>query len=79
MRVTVKAVTDRTRIRIAGAATALFLAAVSAAGLAARDERPGTAAAPAAQTPAATAAPAATLDQRAFGDDEGAEAREDDE
>lgn len=73
------AVTDRTRIRIAAAVTALFLAGVSAAGLAARDDGPRAAAAPAAQTPAATAAPVATPDQRAFGDDEGYEEREDDE
>ena len=63
-------VTDRTRIRIAAAVTALFLAVLSAAGLAARDHRPQATAAQSAQ-PAATAAPVATPDVRIFGGDEG--------
>jgi hypothetical protein len=67
-------VTDRTRIRIAAAATALFLAIMSAAGLATRDHRQPTAAAPSAQ-PTAAASPVATPDVRSFGDDE----HEDDE
>ncbi len=65
-------VTDRARIRIAAGATALFLAVMSVAGLAARDHRPHAAAAPTAQ-PAAAAPPVATPDVRIFGE------REDDE
>jgi hypothetical protein len=67
-------VTDRTRIRIAAAATALFLAVMSAAGLVARDHRRPATAASSAQ-PAATAPAVPTPDVRIFGDDE----REDDE
>ena len=67
-------VTDKTRIRIAAAATALFLAVLSAAGLATRDHRQPATAAPSAQ-PTAAAPPVATPDVRTFGDEE----REDDE
>jgi hypothetical protein len=50
--------TDKVRIRIAAAVTALFLAGISFAGLAARDDRP----VPATTTPVATTpAPAATI------------------
>lgn len=51
--------TDKARIRISAAVTALFLAGISAAGLAARDHQPQaatTAAAPSVATAAATAA-----------------------
>jgi hypothetical protein len=67
-------VTDRTRIRIAAAATALFLAVMSAAGLAVRDHPPQAAVAPTIQ-PAAAAPPVPTPDGRIFGNDE----REDDD
>ncbi|MET0818751.1 MAG: hypothetical protein ABWZ67_14390 [Solirubrobacteraceae bacterium] len=50
--------TDKTRIKIAAAVTALFLAGISAAGLAARDGQPQAAATTEAQ-------PTATLDQSA--------------
>ena len=76
---------DKARIRIAAAVTALFLAGISAAGLAARDHQPpaaATAAAPAiaTSTPNATAGDAAA----ARGDDdrydaEGYEEADDDE
>ena len=63
-------VTDRARIRIAAAVTALFLAVLSAAGLAARDHSPQATASQSAQ-PAATASPVATPDVRIFGEEEG--------
>jgi hypothetical protein len=50
--------TDKTRIKIAAAVTALFLGGISAAGLAARDDQPQAAATTAAQ-------PSTTLDQSA--------------
>ena len=50
--------TDKARIKIAAAVTALFLAGMSAAGLVARDHQPRTAAAAATQT--RTAADGAT-------------------
>jgi hypothetical protein len=59
--------TDKTRIKIAAAVTALFLAGLSAAGLAARNDAPqaaiGSAAAPTAQqTPTSLEAPGAVPD-----------------
>ena len=73
------AVTDKTRFGIAGAATAAFLAAISAAGVIAHDDGPRAAAAPAAQAPSATAAPLATPYGRASGDDERYEEQEGDD
>ena len=77
--------THNTRIKIAAAVTALFLAGISAAGLAARDEQPQAAATPAAQPAPATQPPTAAPtsagpaydDQR--DDDERYEENEDDE
>jgi len=74
--------TDKTRIKIAAGITALFLAAISAAGLAARTDEPEAAAAaeiPAAvQTPtaaqAAGPAPSAqssTYEDEGYGSEEG--------
>ena len=76
--------TDKTRIKIAAAITALLLAGISAAGLAARDEQPQAAATPTTQPAPATQTPTATPggagltydDQR---DDERSGEREDDE
>lgn len=77
--------TDKTRIKIAAAITALFLAGISAAGVAARDDQPQAAATPTTQPAPATQTPTATPggagltydDQR--DDDERSEEREDDE
>jgi hypothetical protein len=70
--------TDKARIRIAAAVTALFLAGISAAGLAAHDHRPQSAA-PA--TAASIATPSANATSAARGDDDGYsyEEHEDDE
>jgi hypothetical protein len=55
--------TDKTRIKIAAAVTALFLAGLSAAGLAAPQAAIGSAAAPTAQqTPTSLEAPGAVPD-----------------
>lgn len=59
--------TDQARIRIAAALTALFLAGVSVAGLAARDH-PSKAATAATQPARLTSAPAATRDGSARGE-----------
>lgn len=67
--------TDKTRIKIAAAVTALFLAGISAAGLATRDDQPQAAATPAAQPAPATQTPTATPGGRVSYDDE----RDDDE
>jgi hypothetical protein len=71
--------TDKARIRIAAAVTALFLVGISAAGLAARDDQPRPATAAAAAS-IARSAPTAAAEDEASGHDEhdGAE-REDDE
>ena len=64
--------TDKTRIKIAAAVTALFLAGISAAGLAARDHQPRpatTATAPSMATPARTAATDESATGEARGDD----------
>jgi hypothetical protein len=83
--------TDKSRIKIAATITALFLAGISAAGLAARDVEPQRAqasvAAPTAQqTPTAVQAPNAapatessTYDDDGYDDDREADDREDDE
>jgi hypothetical protein len=55
---------DKTRIRIAAAVTALFLAAISAAGLTFRDHRPQPTAAQAIVAPATAAAPAVRVEDR---------------
>ena len=77
--------TDKARIRIAAGVTALFLAGISIAGLAARDHQP-QAAATAAAPSIATPAPNATAGDEAAArgeddryDDEGSEEGEDDE
>jgi hypothetical protein len=69
--------TDKTRIKIAAAVTALFLAGISAAGLAARDDQPQATAT--AQPTAPTPAPTSALDRSApaqerSGDEQGYEA-----
>jgi hypothetical protein len=69
--------TDKARIRIAAAVTALFLAGISVAGLAARDDRPQagtTAAARSVATPAPTAAAAEPAAGEDRGDDDRYEA-----
>ena len=70
--------TDKTRIKIAAVVTALFLAGISAAGLAAGHDQPQAAATTTAQPSASTPATAAGLDQSApteeRGSDEGHEA-----
>lgn len=69
--------TDKARIKIAAAVTALFLAGISAAGLAARDDQPQpatTATAPSIATPARTAAAADSATGGARGDDDGFDA-----
>lgn len=77
--------TDNTRIKIAAAVTALFLAGISAAGLAARDDQPQAAATPTAQPAPATRTPAATPGDGSLSydderdDNERYEASEDDE
>jgi hypothetical protein len=81
--------TDKTRIKIAAAVTALFLAGISAAGLAARDDQPQAAATTTAQPTAPTPAPAALNRAASAGersdyegyetDDEPYEEHEDDE
>jgi hypothetical protein len=73
--------TDKARIRIAAAITALFLAGISAAGLAARDHprrAAATAAAPSIATPAPNATAAARGDDDRY-DGEDYEEAEDDE
>ena len=65
-----EAMTDKARIKIAAAVTALFLAGISAAGLAVRDDQPQaatTAAAPSSETPA----PNAAANQPSSGEDRG--------
>ena len=60
--------TDKARIRIAAAVTALFLAGISAAGLAAHDRQP----LPSKATPAASiATPSANATTAARGGDDG--------
>jgi hypothetical protein len=81
--------TDKTRIKIAAAVTALFLAGISAAGLAARDDQPQAAATATAQPTAPTPVPAALNRsapaeersdyERYETDDEPSEEHEDDE
>jgi hypothetical protein len=77
--------TDKTRIKIAAAVTALFLAGISAVGLAARDDQPQAAArptaqpAPATQTPTATPAGTGLAYEDERDDDERAEEHDDDE
>ena len=73
--------TDKARIRIAAAVTALFLAGVSAAGLVAHDHRPQSAAPATAASiapPSANATAAARGDEEGYGA-EGYEEHEDDE
>jgi hypothetical protein len=53
---------DETRIKIAAAVTALFLAGISAAGLTFRDHQPQRTAAQAVAAPVVTAAPAVGVD-----------------
>src|SRR3954469_851229 len=68
-----RAMTDKARIRIAAAVTALFLAGISAAGLAARDHPPQAAATgtlPSVATPSATAAADGSALGEFRGDDE---------
>ena len=67
-RANLRVMTDKARIRIAAAVTALFLAGISAAGLVAHDHRPQTAA-PA--TTASLATPSANATTAARGDDDG--------
>ena len=55
---------DKTRIRIAAAVTALFLAAISAAGLTFRDHRPQPTTPQAIVAPAIRAAPAVEVTDR---------------
>jgi hypothetical protein len=62
---------DKTRIRIAAAVTALFLAGVSAAGLTFRDHRPQPATPQAIVAPAIPAAPAVQVTDRGEHYDEG--------
>ena len=62
---------DKTRIKIAAAVTALFLAGLSAAGLTFRDHRPQPTAAHAAVVPAAPAVRAVRVDDRYEHHDEG--------
>jgi hypothetical protein len=77
--------TDKARIRIAAAVTALFLAGISAAGLAARDDRPqaATTTVPptaASQTPTASASSGDRGDSERYeADHERSEEFEDDE
>jgi hypothetical protein len=74
--------TDRARIRIAAAVTALFLAGVSAAGLASRDHRPRAvtpATAPAVTAPARAAAPGVATAGEPRGDDDWERHEESDE
>jgi len=67
--------TDKTRIKIAAAVTALFLAGISAAGLAARDDQPQAAATTTAQpTPVPTAALDRSAPAEERGNDEGYQA-----
>ena len=63
--------TDKTRIKIAAAVTALFLAGISAAGLAARDDQPQAAATTTARPAAPTPAPTAALDRSAAAGERG--------
>ncbi|MGZ5370157.1 MAG: hypothetical protein ACXWDD_12720, partial [Aeromicrobium sp.] len=79
----IEPMTDRTRIKIAAAITALFLAGISAAGLAAQGNQPQTAGtstgAPAAQRPdAAVQQQNAAFEDPSY-DDEGDEEVEEDE
>jgi hypothetical protein len=67
--------TDKLRIKLAAGVTALFLAGISVAGLAVRDQQPQTATTP--QPAVATAAPAPA--GATFAGDDRFEGREDDE
>lgn len=67
---------DKARIRIAAAVTAVFLAGISAAGLAARDDEPQAATAATQPTGASSTRPTAS-DESAGRDDERYEAEDD--
>jgi hypothetical protein len=74
--------TDKARFKIAAAVTALFLVGISAAGLAARDDRPQaatTATTPSIATPTRTAAADVSASGEARGDDDSYGEMEDDE